>query len=152
VLDATRKDTTMFTFWLIDKRTTNPGRPVGAHKQSTKQERDERNEKRDAGFIKLYQEGFTLTAIGEIYGLTRERVRQRLKINGITQEDGGRFIKSLLSVPDKIAKKQERINRLELNCKRLWGISREQYKILGGNRIGTPIYRFIEQRSTSPHN
>lgn len=43
---------------------------------------------------RLYREGLTLDAIGEKAGCTRERVRQLLKIRGVTRADGGQAIAS----------------------------------------------------------
>ncbi len=48
---------------------------------------------RDLDFIKRFREGETLHEIGVSYGLTRERVRQRLAEFGIKKTDGGSCIR-----------------------------------------------------------
>lgn len=43
----------------------------------------------------LYRSGATLSAIGDLYGLTRQRVQQLLsKYHGITAKDGGHYLLS----------------------------------------------------------
>ena len=58
--------------------------------------------KRDWDIVERYKSGQTLAAIGIVYGITRERVRQILKKNGITRMDGGQTISIFKSTPDRI--------------------------------------------------
>jgi hypothetical protein len=53
-----------------------------------------RDPERDALIAQRYRNEETLQAIGDSYGLTRERVRQIVKREGLTRADGGRFLRS----------------------------------------------------------
>ena len=50
------------------------------------------NFRRDMRIVALYLSGVTLQAIGERYGLTRERVRQIVSRNGVCAHDGGKQV------------------------------------------------------------
>lgn len=58
-----------------------------AGKYSPRQRRE--LDEREIEMTILYKEGKTLQEIGDLYGITRERVRQLLKRHGITGSDGG---------------------------------------------------------------
>lgn len=51
-----------------------------------------RNFEREAVICRLYRDGKTLQEVGEVFGLTRERVRQILKRAGVDPKEGGRSI------------------------------------------------------------
>lgn len=44
---------------------------------------------RDPRICDLYSRGFTLQQIGTVFGVTRERIRQIVKRNGMTADEGG---------------------------------------------------------------
>lgn len=48
-----------------------------------------RNLEREAVICTLYQEGKTLQEVGDVFGLTRERIRQILRRAGISKAAGG---------------------------------------------------------------
>jgi DNA-directed RNA polymerase sigma subunit (sigma70/sigma32) len=48
-----------------------------------------RNLEREAVICDLYREGKTLQEVGDVFGLTRERVRQILRRAGVPTEAGG---------------------------------------------------------------
>ncbi len=68
----------------------------------------------------LYYEGYTLEEISHNYELTRERVRQILKMKGVSRFDGGSFLRS--------KKKQEELELLRnQKCLEDYGCSYEDY-------------------------
>jgi len=80
---------------------------------------------RDKEFIALYKDGKTLEDIGKLYGITRERVRQRLAKHGITKDEGGSTIKQFKMIPDRLLKRKEAQEKLEQKHFAKWGCSRE---------------------------
>ena len=53
----------------------------------------QRNLEREAVICALYREGRTLQEVGDVFGLTRERVRQILRRAGVPPEAGGVFVR-----------------------------------------------------------
>jgi len=51
--------------------------------------RGQRDIARELEMVRLYRGGQTLQQVGDVFGLTRERVRQLIKHHGITGKDGG---------------------------------------------------------------
>lgn len=51
-----------------------------------------RNFEREAVICRLYRDGKTLQEVGDVFGLTRERVRQILKRAGVNPKEGGRSL------------------------------------------------------------
>lgn len=49
----------------------------------------DRNAERNARMASMYRQGLTLEKIGQEFGMTRERVRQLLKRQGVTRHEGG---------------------------------------------------------------
>lgn len=75
---------------------------------------------RSAPMAELYRSGKSLREIGELFGLTRERVRQLIsKDFGINRTGGGAHITAL-------NKKADKVERQEARCQRLYGCSVEQ--------------------------
>ena len=64
-----------------------------------------RDVERQARCVELYREGKTLQEIGDVYGVSRERIRQILARVGVTSKDGGSYARSLTK---KEAKEQRR--------------------------------------------
>lgn len=65
-----------------DVPTRSRGRPKGFVNDAVTHERNER-------IAQLYQEGLTLETIGQKYGLTRERIRQIIRTQGVSKTEGG---------------------------------------------------------------
>lgn len=83
----------------------------------------------------MYRDGYTLHAIGEQYGVTRERVRQILtKHFGIRAGDGGSH-----AVAEK--KRARRQAALEARTLRKWGCTFDQYRSLLAKRRPTVAFR-----------
>lgn len=59
--------------------------------------RTPRDMEREAHCIDLYRSGKTLQEIGDVYGVSRERIRQILARAGVTRSEGGTHVRSLKS-------------------------------------------------------
>lgn len=57
----------------------------------------------DEELARLYVSGLTLQKIGDKFGITRERVRQRINRIGITRTDGGVHVRAAIRHSTKIA-------------------------------------------------
>lgn len=71
----------------------------------------------------LFRNGMTLEKIGQMYGLTRERIRQLIKRVGVTGKNGGQAIVSAKKRADRAAKLNERSMRIR-------GMSFDEYRSL----------------------
>lgn len=94
--------------------------------------------------MQLYKSGKTLREIGEVYGITREGVRQLLKPWGITRKYGGKAIRYRKVVTEKR-------NRVNQNILARWGITSDEYQKIRAKygphaSSGSPFRLFIEQR------
>lgn len=92
-------------------------------------------------FAKLYREGKTLEEIGQLHGVTRERVRQIMtKHIGIRANDGGKH---------KIAQKKERERNAKRDAKsfKKWGCKWADYVRL--RALHGPTLRFASQRQNA---
>jgi DNA-binding transcriptional MerR regulator len=110
------------------------------------------SERADA-MVAMFSAGKTLNEIGQIFGITRERVRQLIKkYHGLSAEDGGQAVRA------KVARSQRRA-LLEAECYRKHGcsidqlrnlrkISREQIKN-GVARERTTVGAFRRQRASA---
>jgi hypothetical protein len=84
-----------------------------------------RDPARERDMCALYRSGLTLAAIGERYGITRERVRQLIARHGLSAKSGG-------------ASKRAKQRRAEAQARRdaralkKWGCSFAQYQMLRG--------------------
>lgn len=65
---------------------------LGVQKRRKPRVVDEATSQRNALIAQLYKEGLTLDVIGQKYGVTRERIRQILKLQGVTRAEGGRVV------------------------------------------------------------
>lgn len=96
---------------------------------------------RATSMLALYQDGYTLAKIGEMHGLTRERVRQLMTKNfGTRRGDGGQHL--VAAVKADRAKQ-----RLDAAAIRKWGCSQAQYLDL--RRLKKPTRAFGSQRSNA---
>lgn len=89
--------------------------------------------------VSMYRQGLTLEKIGQHFKLTRERVRQVLKVAGISAIDGGKSIVSN-------ARKEARQNRLEAKCLAKWGYPRAMMAQLREDGV---LRAFTQQRQSA---
>lgn len=103
--------------------------------------------KRDGELIDLYtKEAKTLQEIGDLYGLTRERVRQRLQACGVDKEIGGQSLKTVIN---KIHKSKD-TPKLEVKCFDFYGCSLEFRNKYGRpHDNGTMPNRFRNQKRSA---
>lgn len=97
-----------------------------------------------------YRSGMTLESIGMKVGVTRERIRQILKMRGVKPNEGGRAVVSMLSVADRREARDARKEYVEARCFKLFKCSYEQaQKINDGLHpsriVGTKSYNYISQ-------
>lgn len=99
------------------------------------------NPERDAEMVRLFREGMSLSEIGALYGITRERVRQCLLRQGLTGKDGGIHVKALARTALREHRRREARER---RIQRIYGCSIDE---LRDTRAKLSIYmeRRIEQ-------
>lgn len=98
----------------------------------------------------LYATGMTLAEIGAIFGVTRERVRQRVKSIGVTRSEGGS------SLTSSIRKEESTVvlnQRREARCKKAFGCSFSALELIAGpdpvitKNVILRAYRFHKNNS-----
>lgn len=97
-----------------------------------------RADERSQQMAALYRDGKTLVEIGNIFNLTRERVRQIIsKHHGITAKNGGKCVR---------AKKRRIISQAKRDASALrkWGCTWSQYQML--RQLKKPTRAFSEQK------
>lgn len=110
------------------------------------------NERADT-MAAMYRAGKTLEEIGQVYSITRERVRQIItKVHGITAEHGGQALKSRVGRAQRRAEK-EAACLLKNGCtlaqlKDLRRIGREAVKA-GAAPCKSPIQAFVTQKNSA---
>lgn len=104
------------TFQTITKWCRQDGlKPVRGKSNGRTQQDAKASRERAARFVQMYQQGLTLDKIGRSHGLTRERVRQILKREGIAASEGGARMQSNL-------RKQRRATSLEAKALAAYGM------------------------------
>ena len=106
---------------------------------------------RDLDFVQRYTRGETLAEIGASYGISRERVRQRLKVCGIAGKQGGQAVKSFLAVPAKAAARKLKEDGQAARCQRIWGITLEAKRAIQAASGYVPFELYTRQRLTAAH-
>jgi hypothetical protein len=107
---------------------------------------------RAARMAQLYTTGHTLQQIGTVFGLTRERVRQILKTQGIVGKDGGVCRASQARKAEKAAKS---LAKRDERCRKSFGCSLEE--LLAINHGENPwaksaiSRRYTNQRRSAEH-
>lgn len=105
---------------------------------SLRARRNEKRAKRDAEIIAMYSSGHTLARIGELYGISRERIRQRLAANGVYGADGGVAKRTEQRAARILAGKDKKaIAR--------WGCTYAEYRAIP--RAAKTRYRYHERNS-----
>lgn len=94
--------------------------------------------------IDLYHYGFLLTEIARFYSVSHQRIHQILKVNGISNLDGGRVI-----VRDK--RNQDKARYREERVRQKFGCSLALYEKLRGEGAlqDSILWRFKEQRKNA---
>lgn len=153
-------------------RRLRPGRPKGGHNKpgskktgpKLRAQKPERvpkrgpmpwidHQQRDAEMIAMYKAGDVLETIGARYGITRERVRQRLKMNGITKKDGGAHAQQRVLAPMRAEARRLKDEERAALCLKKHGMTLDQYRAhiakYGNERTkGTPRYVYKNLRNT----
>ena len=98
----------------------------------------------------LYRKGHVLEEIGRVFDLTRERVRQILRANGVDKYEGGGALKTLQRVRNKIQAKIDKAEKRERKALKYYGCSYAQVHALGPiSRKRTPAHRYKQQRNSA---
>lgn len=106
---------------------------------------------RNEEIIALYKSPMTLEEVASHFDITRERVRQVLRMNGIDAMDGGRAMKSFTNIDSKINKLREKLNKKESIIYQKYGVSLPFYEAIV-SQYGTvsiprsPLNAFREQK------
>lgn len=109
---------------------------------------------REQCIIALYKFGKTLEEIGSKYGVTRERIRQILKRNGLSRLDGGMTIRTFKRIPERVERERTERGKREARCQKRWGMSLDEYQAhvaqYGNTRNQkTPMGRYIIQKKNA---
>ena len=97
---------------------------------------------RSDNIIRLYKMGNSLQKIGDVYNLSRERVRQILRKAGVSRTEGGQAILSSKKAYEKNKIRDERYLAK-------WGMSYDDYWFINNQNIPyieRPIRKYIEQK------
>ncbi|HEY9145651.1 MAG TPA: sigma factor-like helix-turn-helix DNA-binding protein [Thiobacillus sp.] len=112
--------------------------------------RNIRDKGRQAEMVALYRAGKTLEQVGQLYGMTRERVRQIIAAAGITRADGGLHVQSQRR---RVRKATERQAKHDRRVMRFYGCSLAEARVLNDmvplSRIGSPAQLYTRQRTTA---
>ena len=99
--------------------------------------------------VEKYKQGLCLREIAAEYNVSHQYIQQRLAREGITRKDGGIETKRVMLARDKIDKRNKRKERIERDCIRRWGCSKEKYNIIRAmneKRYDSPIMAYVMQR------
>lgn len=105
---------------------------------------------REIWMCSLYKAGRTLQEIGDMYGLSRERVRQIIKRHGLTGESGGQFV---TSTPKLIQKESDRRKRRDEKCFSVYGCDAQTFETLNNglrrSDNSSAAMKFANQRNSA---
>lgn len=97
---------------------------------------------RDKQIIAHYKRGWLLRQIGQKYNLSRERIRQIVKEQGVASSEGGALLQRKIEKPIHEAKlAAKKLKNKTRRVKKDWGCSLELYEKLGGNSYQNTIIR-----------
>jgi hypothetical protein len=95
-------------------------------------------EQRGIEIERSFRDGQTMQSIADIYGLSRERIRQILDKRGLIFKDGGKHVQAQRSAAVKLNRRASKRNLMTLHY---YGCSHaEALAINGGKPISTPDY------------
>ncbi len=105
----------------------------------------EARERRNTEMADLFKSGRTLTEIGELYSVSRERVRQVLKGMGIVRKDGGQYIRSVLR-GNKREKASDELKQTRVGCtNEQW----DYYRSMNEDYKKIPLFFYFVQKSNA---
>lgn len=84
---------------------------------------------------RLYTHGKTLQEIGDIFGVSRERIRQLLRKWGIAQDAGGRHIRAFVNQSEQNRKRLDRRARRIAKMEQDLGCSEEEILRICGDKV-----------------
>lgn len=100
--------------------------------------------------ISAYKSGFTLAEVGIKFGFTRQYIEQVVHKCGVRHLEGGRVMRSFLNAADKVDARKQKENRLEQDCQKRWGCTREKFKFFGAQATkGTITNKFKTHRQNA---
>lgn len=100
--------------------------------------------------IERYKKGETLHAIGQYYGVSRERIRQIMKPYGITREHGGKTTQLFINSSAKLDIKRKSLEKRERKCQKYYGCSLEYRDSLGHPRDkSSATHKFKTQKNSA---
>jgi len=92
--------------------------------------------------VSLYKDGLTLMMIGNKYGVSRERIRQILKKEGLTRNDGGQAVTAKATKRNKVSRSNE-LKQIRFGCTLdQWNY----YRSLDDDYKKTPLFYFHIQK------
>lgn len=98
----------------------------------------------------LFRGGKTLQEIGEMYNISRERVRQLLKRHGLDSSNGGMLVNSIESQAKKAKEARERADNKSI---RIYGCDRATFlRLMAGRKRAekdSPAYLWSSQRNNA---
>lgn len=104
---------------------------------------------RHAEMIRRYRDGETLQQIGDVYGITRQRIQQILAKHGITARNGGRLLRATCRAFDKhMANK----SRVEQKISKRYGCDLQTLIEINGSEkreFGSPAWAFYWQKTNA---
>lgn len=119
--------------------------------------RIEREAERQEEMMRLYRAGKTLQEIGELFNLSRERIRQILASAGVSSDDGGQALITRQNIPARLARRAEEMQRTKERRDKAsmgkFGCDFHTAKNLNGNRPlnkkGTPAKQYSNQKKSA---
>jgi len=116
-----------------------------------------KNASRYAEIAGMWKAGIVMEDIAAQYGVTRQRIHQILKRQGLEREDGGKAITRFRQAHEIVTKQRREEMEREGRCRAKWGMSIAEYKEHikqwgNSSKFDSPLHRFIIQRKTARCN
>lgn len=107
---------------------------------------------RDAEMVLMFRDGKTYQEIGDKYGISRERVRQRMNTLGLSRMEGGAAMRSLSKIEDAAKRLAENKARRERRDFEKWGMTPEAIAALSPLKRSDPkhpIRTYAQQHNSA---
>ncbi len=108
---------------------------------------DEERRLRHATICKLYNDGFITKEIGERFNISRQRVQQILKTNGLTMSDSGRYKEQQVRGSNRFKEKEGKILKTYMCSRGEWRVYRGMHQDIKQ----TPLRKYKNQRDSAKH-